>query len=487
MAAIRRPRRLAARTTCYRRLCGRHSDSLGGDTTWRVQGAKHSFVWTKKAEECRKRHILGKLQARATTDGRRTGMSRFRSACLIIVVAVTGGGASVAHGAEPASAEPGGLRPLFTLNALDSGRVSIEGYTTGLADSKARSLAVPVVRPAPLAPEIQPVDQFEEVTGLRVASVAGGAALVDVSTISSGFMWAATPTSVDISWRGDPRALEYRVYRDDKALAKTKNSEFRDATVTPGRRYGYRVEARWPVTDDGSSIWDGQPPDGSVSSFGFAVHTPVNKSADALKLEARSFGGDMIAAAAPGSDHDTRTNLRAFIPYWSIGVPPGAGFGCGNYTRFLGDNRYFTNSSTASSRINEETLVDWGNHAIWHATKIQATWALYENGRLAEQRTAGPGNSGTWYWNFGTQQVTFKQVISAGNPFCVAGSIEAWQEITIWKSGSYSKRGWQRLMPNLEIYHTYYDGSVWRSHTIRQRALKSTLCLLGGLGCGESF
>lgn len=70
LAVIRRPGRMAVRTSCYRRLCGRHGDSLGGDTIWRVQSAKHSFVWTKKAEECLKRPIVGQLQAPATTDGR---------------------------------------------------------------------------------------------------------------------------------------------------------------------------------------------------------------------------------------------------------------------------------------------------------------------------------------------------------------------------------------------------------------------------------
>lgn len=341
--------------------------------------------------------------------------------------------------------------------------------------------------PEPTQQSPGPTSSFSEYQlGQSTRSANALPAIVDTSLLENGAMSAATQKYVDLSWPSMAAGTTFSIVRDGLILASVSGTSYRDKTIAAGTDYQYQIVSDNPnrITDSGTVSSDDVTPSPTTpqtaASFGLAVHTPLDSGKDGVSQTVDSLNtaiGMSNAASSSSRKNDARVTTRAFIPQKSVDLPPTVGWGCGNYSKFSGDNRGFTGTEHASSRIQEDATLFWGK-PVYHNTTIGVTHALNANGSIAATRTAKTAGTGTYYWGGTSSKVTIKSTLDGGNPFCALGAIHGDVTITIHKNGSFSASGSHRLMPHWEIYFVYWNGSSWRQWEVWTHTLRSPICLI---------
>jgi Protein of unknown function (DUF3238) len=364
----------------------------------------------------------------------------------------------------PASAD-GADDPIFTLEALDSGQIA----TTDVAG---------------VSNEVVVTD--DDVAGAAV----GDLTMAEPSDAGHRAMYAATPEWVDLSWDAVPGALAYQITRGDGIpVVDVNGTSWRDDSVAPGTSYGYQIVPVLPESLFESSNADAVT---STPSWGLTVNVPTVSAASttaslktSLKQVAAQKAAKRSAAAAVDPDSlpgdggaEAQIVFKTFISAQYVAAPPAACTYTGSSYVYGGDNRSYSESSTAY-RTRLQTTIQFYNAG--HAASSAATGVTHvykaSGHALVAQAQAPTTNMHITTLNASSTETDLRFSWSATNPFCSIGAIEGAFTIEVTASGNWTIiSGSHRDMPHYEIY--IGDGSSWQ--TIYERSGSDPFCLVAG-------
>ncbi|WBQ07362.1 hypothetical protein [Kribbella sp. CA-293567] len=282
-------------------------------------------------------------------------------------------------------------------------------------------------------------------------------------------LWAASSEGVQLSWGSDATVREYRVSRDGELLSVVTGSSYFDGSATPGSEATYLVQAV-PKEDV----------EGEGRTWSLNVPVPKSSGSDlsALKQEA-----EQTAAAVAAIDKSSVT-YKTFIPQQYLSAPP---VGCGSYSgsaySFGGDNRTWSQTSTAY-RTRQIVSVNWLSSASLETSNVNGATKVYRtsNKQLISTKTAS--NSGMSIRKLAgstTAKADLRFTLDSTNPFCtgIPNSISAVFTMIVTRSGNWSiTSGSHKQMPNHEIYMGRHTAGYPRYTTAYRRAYLSPQCLV---------